>query len=179
MKTKSNLRFSLALLSMFLLLNGYAQKDFTSQSAFKYPSTQWRSAFRGPENKVAITDVVSAKVLKRFHKRFKNAERTKWEAVDDNVLATFINEGMTTNSLFDRKGKLIYTVNYCSEKLLPGYVKKMVADNHRNYAITSVAQILQDNRKVWIIKLEGKSDYTAVRIENGEIEEIENFQKVN
>jgi hypothetical protein len=41
------------------------------------------------------------------------------------------------------------------------------------------ARIVQDNPKIWIIKLAGKRNYAAIRIENATIEEIENFQKAN
>ena len=179
MKTKLNLGFSIMLLFVLLLSNLFAQKDFTNQSAFKYPSSQSGVTFPSPENNLMTKEVVSEKVLKHFNKTFKNAESIKWEQLDDNFLATFVRDHVTTKSLFDKKGNVICMISYSSEKKLPVYIKSLVTNNYRNYAITSVANILQDNRKIWIIKLEGKSNYAAVRIENDEIDEIENFQKVN
>ena len=59
-------------------------------------------------------EVISEKVLKHFNKTFKNVESIKWEQLDDNFLASFVKDDFVTNSLFDKKGNLIYTINYSS-----------------------------------------------------------------
>ena len=81
--------------------------------------------------------------------------------------------------MFDEKGKLIYTINYSSGKLLPFGIKRLIKREYKNYQITSVAKINEDTRQMWIVKLAGENDFVTARIENGEIEETENFQKAN
>jgi hypothetical protein len=122
---------------------------------------------------------ISKKVLKKFNKKFNNIPNVKWEQIGDKFLATFLSGETTTKILFDEKGKLIYTINYSSEKLLPPGIKKLVNDKYKNYKITSVAKINEDNRQIWVVNLAGKSNYVATRIEDDEMEEIENFQKAN
>ncbi|MEO8414818.1 MAG: hypothetical protein ABI472_14220 [Ginsengibacter sp.] len=74
---------------------------------------------------------------------------------------------------------MIYSIDYFSEKELPVNIKNIVISNYWHYAITSAARIHQDCQKIWIVKLANKANYIAVRIENGEEEEIENFKKAN
>ncbi|HEY5408866.1 MAG TPA: hypothetical protein VIJ92_17380 [Ginsengibacter sp.] len=179
MKTKLNLRFSMVLLSVLLLSNSFAQKDFSRQSAYNFSLIKSGVAFPSSEKGLLIDESVSKKLLKHFNKSFKNAEGVKWEQLDDNFLATFVVNNVRTQSLFDKKGELIYKINYVSEKQLPGYIKNLVINTYRNYTITSAAGILQDNRKIWIVKLANETNYIAARIEGDDIDEIENFRKAN
>jgi len=47
------------------------------------------------------------------------------------------------------------------------------------YTITSVARVNLDNRQIWVVKLAGKNNYVATWVEDGEMEEVENFQRAN
>jgi hypothetical protein len=176
MKTILNPRFSLAFLSVFFLLNSFGQKDLSRESAGNFSFIKYGAAFSSSE-KDLNKESVDKKILKHFSKSFKNAEGIKWEQLDDNFLATFVINNVKTHSLFNKKGKMIYTIEYVSGKQLPGYVRNLVVNTYRNYAITSAAGILQDNRKIWIVKLANETNYIAVRIEGGDMEEIENFRK--
>ena len=109
----------------------------------------------------------------------KKAESIKWEQLDDNFLATFVLDNVTTKALYDKQGKLIYKINYISQKQLPANIKNTVANIYSNYTITSVAKILQDNRQIWIVKLANETNYVAAMVEDGDITEIENFRKAN
>jgi hypothetical protein len=175
-------RTSLTLLSMLILLNSFAQKT-EDKSEFAYPPPSEISngpvsysngIISNPEN-----ENVSEKVLKHFNRKFTNAGNIKWEQAGDNFLATFSTGETTTTSLFDKKGRMIYSVSYGSEKQLPADVKNMITNTYENYTITGVAKVLQDDRKIWVAKLTGKFDYVTARVEDGEIEEVENFQKSN
>jgi hypothetical protein len=48
---------------------------------------------------------------------------------------------------------------------------------YKKYEIISVAKILEANRKVWVIMLDGKNDFANVRVEDGQMGEVEYFQK--
>lgn len=183
MKTAIISRFSLMLFSTFIVLSSFAQKaDFTNESAFKFSSSEIDRGLPlfSNNNVTAITLAeVNEKVLKNFNKQFRDADNVKWEQEDDNYMAKFIRNEITTNSLFDTKGRLIYTINFFSEKKLPANSKKMLSNKYDQYHITSAAQVLIDNRNIWIVKLAGKTNFIALRVEDGEMSEIENFKRTN
>jgi hypothetical protein len=181
MKTTFISRTGLALLSMFIILNSYAQKAgynnepaSSSSSDINNASSSYRDDAGSPE-----TGNINEKVLKHFNKKFNDATNVKWEEAEDNFLATFSTGETLNTSLFDKKGRLIYAINYGSEKELPADVKNIITNKYISYTITSAAKVLQDNRKIWIATLTGKRNYITARVEDGEIEEIENFQKAN
>jgi len=179
MKTKLNLTIGLSLLSMLLVSNSFAQKDVSRESAYRFSPPKFDLALLAPIHDVMSNEDVNKKVLKHFNKSFRNAENIKWERLDDNFLATFVVKNVTTKSLFDERGNLVCRINYISEKQLPADIKNIVTNAYRKYTITSVAGILQDNRHIWIVKLANETNYVAARVEDGEIEEIENFLKAN
>jgi len=135
--------------------------------------------FNAPELFNIGIESISKKVLKHFNREFNNPPGVKWEQVGDKFLATFLSGETTTKILFDEKGRLIYTINYSSGKLLPFGIKKLVNRKYKTYQITSVAKINEDNRQIWVVKLTGENDCVTATIEDGEIEETENFQKAN
>jgi hypothetical protein len=179
MKTKKlSIRFSLVLLSALFLSNSFAQKNFTDASAYRVPFNP-SIVFPSPENNLSNKKDVNKKVLKHFNKAFRNAENIRWRKLDNNFLAMFTKGDITTKSLFDKKGPLIYSIDYFLVKELPDDIRNIVINNYRQYAVTSVVRVQQDSQKIWIVKLADKANYVAVRIENGEMQEVENFQKAN
>ena len=161
----------------------FSQKtDYKNEAAYKFSSSEISKGLPSFSNDIlssSVTENVNEKVLKQFNKKFINAGNVTWEQLDDNFLAKFSTGETKTRSLFNNKGKLIYTIIFSSEKQLPASLKNMVTNKYNDYKITSVANVFQDNRKIWIVKLAGKTDYKAAKIEEGEIEEVENFQRAN
>ena len=174
---------SFLLASMLIALNSFGQRSgYKNETDLKFSSYEIQKALASPVTDVAAGTEsinVSKKALTRFSKKFQNASNVKWEQIEDGFLAKFSSGEISTHSLFNKHGKLIYTINFCSEKQLPWYLAKMVNGHYKNYQITSAAEVLMDNRKIWVVKLAGTSNYVAVRIEDDEMQEIENFQKVN
>ena len=182
MKTTFIPRFSVLLLSLLIALNSFAQKaEYKNESASpSSPEISNTSASYG--NDIAgnsESENINEKVLKHFNRKFSNADNIKWEEAEGNFLATFLTGETLNTSLFDKKGRMIYAINYGSEKDLPADVKYIITKKYINYTITSAAKILQDNRKIWVATLAGDRNYITARVEDGEIEEIENFQKAN
>lgn len=181
MKTKFIPAMSIIIFAMIVSLSAAAQKAFNKQTALNLSLPEISRIF---PTEMGFTDIIanekiSDKLSSRFNKLFKNAINVKWYKTGENFLAKFKTEETSNSSLFDKKGRLIYSINYCSQKQLPVSIKKMVTYKYEGYKITSVAKILQDNRKIWVIKLAGKSNYIAARVEDGEMQEVENFQKAN
>ena len=179
MKTSLITRTGIVLWLMFLLSNSFAQKNFPGEPAYGFFSETSAKSFSSRSHHTASPENISKKTLKKFNRRFRNASDVSWEQLDDNFLATFANGETTTKSLFDKKGRLIYAIDYSSAKRLPADIKGPIMNSYRNYMITSVCRVSQDNRVVWIIKMADKSNYAAVKVEDGEIQEIENFKRAN
>ena len=172
-------RIVIIFLSTHILSNSFAQKKiFDNGPAYQLSALNKSiSSFNNFPATEKESNNINKKIAKHFRKKF-NAENVRWYQLDNDVFLAKFPEGETSNSvLFDRNGNIIYSISFCSEKQLPGKVKNLVLKKYHGYIITSAAKILQDNRKIWFVKLAGKSDYIAATVEGGEIEEIENFKK--
>jgi hypothetical protein len=117
------------------------------------------------------------KILRYFSWAFENADNIAWGKVDDNVIAEFTIGDIKNRALFDKRGNLIYTIAYSDEKLLPQYYRQMVNNLYSKYKINQVSRVNEALREIWVVKLEASDKLLTVRIENGETEEVEKFQK--
>ncbi|KAA9038382.1 hypothetical protein FW778_12475 [Ginsengibacter hankyongi] len=179
MKTILISRVSSLVLSTLFAANLFAQKDFSNLSAYRYVTDQFNAGNLSTHNYSRDNTAVSEKVLYHFGKKFKNVNKARWELVDNNYLARFLKDGISTQILFNKNGKVLYTILYATGEILPNSVKNIVTDNYKNYRITSVAKISEAGYKIWIVKLASNKSYAAVAVEDGTIQEIESFQKAN
>jgi hypothetical protein len=176
MKTTIIPRLSIFLFFILTLSNAFAQKEFAFASSHdSYLKTN--PAGTSSLEKIAANEKVTRKIQKYFSKNFINSNDIRWEGVGENILATTVSDEITTKTLFNENGHFIYTIDYASEKILPSYIKTMIMKTYKKYEIISVAKILEANRKVWVIMLDGKNDFANVRVEDGQMGEVEYFQK--
>ncbi len=123
------------------------------------------------------TKSINEKAAKYFKKNFHHVNNLMWSHVGENLLAQFSTGETKSRLLFNKKGNLIYSIVFYNEEELPGDIQNIVRDFYQLYTITSVAKVEEDNRQIWVVKLSGKSSYVTARVENDEIEEVENFRK--
>lgn len=101
----------------------------------------------------------------------------KWQQLNENTLGTFSRGASTTNLLFNKFGKLVYSIDFITENELGSEVKRLMKENYWNYDVTTAARLAEAGRTVYVVKLEGKKDYVTVAIEDGDIRETEHYFK--
>jgi hypothetical protein len=130
-----------------------------------------------PEIRVSSPTVITDKVAKSFLKAFPGAESLRWYKYDKDYLAKFILNDMNHNALFRQNGYIKYDISYGYEKHLPDEIKTLLKKAYDNYDIFRAINVQSEGRDVWIVKLEGMKKYATVRIEEGEIDEFERYDK--
>ena len=70
-----------------------------------------------------------------------------------------------------------YDISYGYETNLPEKIKEMVMGVYDNYKITRAINVKVIDRNIWVVKLEGMKKYLTVRVEDGEMDEVESFSK--
>jgi len=119
---------------------------------------------------------VTKKVNDAFTRDFKNAIDAKWIAIDKNYLVKFITADQNNAALYDKRGYQIYHISYGTEKHLPQRIKNQLMNQYKNGRITSVFNVNQDRRNIWIANIEDGNAYVIARVEDGELEEVERFE---
>jgi hypothetical protein len=120
---------------------------------------------------------VNKEVTDAFDKQFKDAMDPQWFKMNKNYLVSFIMGDTKNNALFKKNGKMIYHISYGNESNLPEDVKKQVHNAYEEYNITRAVNIKGGSRDIWVVNLEGMKRWVIVSIEDGELVEVENYEK--
>lgn len=130
-----------------------------------------------PAITVFATSNVSKAVTKAFDRDFKNAVNSQWYKLNKNFLVRFIENDLENKALYKKSGYMVYHIKYGSEKDLPEDVRNMVKSSYGDYNITRAINVHQEGRNIWVLNLEGLKKLVLARVENGELEEINSYQK--
>ena len=128
-------------------------------------------------NTAAPVPVVSEKALKSFRSSFKNPVGASWYQVGKHFLAKFEGDGKKQKALFNKNGAIIYTISYGVERDLPSELRKQIRENYYDYTISMAIEVNENNRTIWVVRVEDSATMITVRLENGEMEEVQNFKK--
>ncbi len=130
-----------------------------------------------PEITVSKTVKVSNVLENALKKSFPEAENLRWYKHDKDYLAKFIKNDMDHNTLYKKNGYMKYDISYGSETNLPEDVRKLVQSSYGDFKITRAINVKEGGRDIWVVNLEGLKKYVTVRIEEGELEEVERYNK--
>ena len=132
-----------------------------------------------PTVTVSSETSVTAEVDKAFKKTFPDAEDLRWYKLDKNYLAKFIEKDLNHQALLNKKGRLRYDITYGGESQLPDDVRQKVRDAYGDYKITTVANVKESGRSIWVINLESANNFAVARAEDDVFEEVQKVAKTN
>ena len=112
-----------------------------------------------------------------FDKSFQKATDIRWSKMNKNFLASFILGDTKNNALYRKNGSLIYHIQWGQEKHLPSDIREQVSYAYSDYRIAAVIYIHADNRKIWVVNLEGLKKYVIASVEDGELQEVATYDK--
>ena len=130
-----------------------------------------------PEIRVTSIATVNMDVSNAFRRTFPSAQQLQWYKYDKDYIAKFILKDMDHNALFRKNGVMIYDISYGYENNMPGDVKEIVQKAYDNYKIIRSINVKAQGRDIWMVKMEGMKKYLMVRVEDKEVEEVEEFNK--
>ena len=166
---KRTLKYCLGLVLIPFAFSSLAQEKATLESPIKGDDL----------STVVVTGnaLVNKKIENAFTKQFKNAENTKWFAADKNFLVAFELDQQRHNALYKKNGSLIYNISYGSEKNLPTEVRSLVKSKYFDYSISTAINVKQNDANIWLINVEDQQNMFQVRVEDGEMKEIDHIRK--
>jgi hypothetical protein len=132
-----------------------------------------------PEVRITTATAITTGVYSSFRRAFPDAENLRWYKYDRDYLAKFFMKDMDHNALFRQNGVMKYDISYGYEKHLPEKIKEDVLKAYDNYKIIRAIHVKAYERDIWIVKLEGEKKYLTVRLEDGEMDEVESFYKAD
>jgi hypothetical protein len=155
----------------------FAQKSGTKSLATVLFPQDAVSTRNNSEVLSIVNITVSKKVEDAFVKSFESVTNLNWSKVDNKFLATFTIAGKERRALFTKKGNLVYSIVYGTEADLPVETRKLIKSTYIDHMIAMAIEVKEDNRTIWVIRLEDATNLIFVWVENGEMEEAKHYQK--
>jgi hypothetical protein len=128
-------------------------------------------------NNTAPMNEVNAKAVRDFRKTFKDAVDEKWYEIPNAFLAEYMRNDKKYVVVYNRKGKWQFTISYYDEKNLPDEVKGDVKRVYYDYSISRVEEIRINDKTIYVVHMENETTWKNLRICDGEMEVIEDFNK--
>lgn len=154
-------RFCLGLLSILLVNSSFAQvSEPTSLSPV-----------------IIVSSNVSQKVINAFQSSFSNPLNQVWYKIGEKYLVKFSDGNLPHHVCYRKNGSLVYNITYANGSALPFQVKKLVNSNYNDYNILAATNVQDNERDVWVIKLEDNNRLISVVVENDDLQEVSKFQK--
>jgi hypothetical protein len=121
---------------------------------------------------------VSATILARFNKAYRNAKDVEWVEVPNGYRAYFLQDAELTAVDYTRKGKLFSVIRY-GEHLLSPYMKMKLGQAFDEMQIKEVAEVKMAGfaTKSFVVVLEDKAFVKTVQLIDDEITVLYEMEK--
>jgi len=130
-----------------------------------------------PKNHQYLNDI-HIRALRDFVGRYGNLDDVVWHKGNKNFIAVFTRDSIQTRVIYNTAGVLEYTMRYYQEAQLKREIRHIIKSTYYDYKIFIVQEILKpDDEPVYIVNLQGDTDWLKVKVYGGEMEVMERFKK--
>ncbi|THU41739.1 hypothetical protein FAM09_06465 [Niastella caeni] len=147
----------------------YSQQSRHSLAAAKVKPMHAKSQYLNDINVRAMRDFVS---------RYGDATNALWHRNNESYVAVFFKDSVQHRIVYSNRGDLSFVMKYYEEKHLPRNIRAQVKSTYYDYKIFIIQEIESPNHPtIYIVNLQGDTDWIKVRLCQGEMEVMEAFQK--
>ena len=125
---------------------------------------------------LSLTEV-NTKALREFRKEFKGVSNEEWFPISMGYSAEFTSESIRNTVVYDKKGNWKFTISHYSEYKLPAEIRATVKSTYYDYSITLVEEIHVQEKIIYLVHMQNENTWKNVRICDGDMELIEDFNK--
>jgi hypothetical protein len=153
-------------------ISGVAQKEASFASLNSSKKTAVEIETLAPVtglNKVALVN---------FHSSFPDATEVSWFNMKKGQLyVAFNTAGKKNRVVYNKKGKILYSISYYSKEMLPASVLQQVKDNYCGKSIFGITEISYNHETVYVLVLEDQTSWTDIKIAGNKIIEEKVWRK--
>lgn len=120
---------------------------------------------------------ICVKAVRNFVRRFRDISDVTWRQSQSGAAAYFTMNDIRISVYFHKNGDYRCMIRYYREDKLPQYIRHLVRSHYDDYAIFSVAELNENGKTIYDVKIEDKLSYKTIRIIDGEMEVREEFFK--
>ena len=121
---------------------------------------------------------VNVRAMRDFVSRYGDVEEVKWHNTNGSYIAVFFRDSIQYRVMYSSRGDLNYVMKYYEEKQLARNIRAIVKSTYYDYKIFIVQEIeTPDRPSIYILNLQGETDWKKIRLCQGEMEVMEEFRK--
>jgi hypothetical protein len=136
------------------------------------------TAKKSPHEGSAYLNDINTKAIRHFKLLFKTVTDDRWYTMHDEYRVNFTVKDIRCRADYDMNGKWLHTIRYYEEKKLPVEVRRVVVSSYLDYIIRTVEEIESPkNDIIYVIHLEGQTDWINIRVCDYKINELEKIKK--
>jgi hypothetical protein len=121
---------------------------------------------------------VNMKAMRDFVSRYGDVADVKWHNSNGSYIAVFFRDSIQYRVMYNSHGGLNYVMKYYEEKQMDRNIRAIVKSTYYDYKIYIVQEIeIPDQPSVYILNLQGETDWKKVKLCRGEMEVMEEFRK--
>jgi hypothetical protein len=132
--------------------------------------------YQSDKNRIGKSEVkISA--IRNFVKQFGDVENATWSSKEDGFRVNFTRNNTKFMVDYDQKGKWFSTTQVYDEADMGRALRNVVRSNYIDYTIVKVIEVRLGKSHVHFVKMENQSSLLTLHIMNGEITEVEKYNK--
>ena len=121
---------------------------------------------------------VNVRAMRDFITRYGDVEDVRWHNSNGSYIAVFFRDSIQYRVMYSSRGDLNYVMKYYEEKQLARNIRAIVKSTYYDYKIYIVQEIeTPDHPSIYIVNLQGDTDWKKVKLCQGEMEVVEEFKK--
>ena len=147
----------------------YNTKQFRPETAFESNTSSASNVTKDPGN---------LKAIKNFNTTFENATDIKWSRLNNGgSLVHFLRHEIETKVFYNKGGNKVGMIRYYREDKLPSDVRHLVKSTYYDFSIFLVIEVTVNNKRAYLVKIEDNTCSKTIRVMDGEMNVIEEFEK--
>ena len=134
------------------------------------------------EKVVALSEpfgAINSRAMRDFKRSYPDVDDAQWYSFKDGFAAKFNDEGTEHMVTYNRIGDWQYTISNYDEKKLPESVRAIVKSTYYDYTISLVQEINMHTQTIYLIHMQDASTWKTLKIADGEMSILEDFNKSN
>jgi hypothetical protein len=121
---------------------------------------------------------VNVRAMRDFVQRYGERDDVKWHNSNGGYIAVFFRDSIQYRVMYSSRGDLSYVMKYYEEKQMPRNIRAIVKGTYYDYKIYIVQEVeIPDRPSVYLINLQGETDWKKVKLCQGDMEVVEDFKK--
>jgi hypothetical protein len=121
---------------------------------------------------------VNVRAMRDFVNRYGDASDAVWHQTNNSYVAVFSRDSVQYRVIYTTRGDLSYTMKYYEEKKMARNIRAQVKSTYYDYNIYIIQEIeTPDHPTIYIINLQGDTDWKKVKLCQGDMEVLEEFKK--